>query len=104
MSKKRKCAADYRSDYKNAVDTLASTKAAISERLYDLASANPEVPIMTAISGETINKAKSLVNKFYIETMNIETQFYFIELIEKYNSDQVGKQLRIIFEESDDAR
>jgi hypothetical protein len=97
MSKKRKCAADYRIDYKSAVDTLAYVESKIRERLYDLASANPEVPIMTAVNGDTLNKAKSLVNKYYIETLNIETQFYFIELIEKFNADLIGKQLEIDF-------
>jgi hypothetical protein len=97
MSKKRKSVVDFRIDYKNAVDGLSSIQSKIRERLYDLASANPEVPIMTAINGDTINKAKSLVNKYYIETLNIETQFYFIELIEKFNADLIGKQFEIEF-------
>jgi len=97
MSKKRKTAADYRIDHKSASTELKSVEAKIRQRLFELASANPEVPIMTGVAGETLNKAKSLVNKYYIETLNIETQFYFIDLIEKYNADQIGKQLEIKF-------
>lgn len=73
--------------YDQAVDSLKLAESAIIDHLYDLSLENPETPITTTVVGNTVNKAKSLANKFYIGTLPIQTQLYFISVIEKFAED-----------------
>jgi hypothetical protein len=89
---------ELKKDYDNAVNELKLAVSEIADRLYDLALKNPEAPITTTVMGSPVNKAKSLISKFYISNLPIQTQFYFIEIIEKFAEESSGiKQLKIEF-------
>jgi hypothetical protein len=98
--RKYKSIIELKKNYDSAVSNQKLAEFEIIDHLYELSLKNPDCPITTSVMGNTVNKAKSLANKFYISTLPITTQFYFIEVIETYSEDISGiKQLKISFDE-----
>ncbi len=95
----RKSADDYAKDYKDLNKELLALENRISERLLFLCKQNPDVPVViTCPTAKNFYKAKSLGNKFYIETLPVKTRIDFIRIIEENLAERIGKQTQIEFQ------
>lgn len=65
----------------------------ISEKLLTLCIKYPEVPVViTCLASGACYRAKSMANKFYIETLPVKTRVDYIRIIENYISSDNFKQ------------
>ena len=95
----RKSADDYAKEYKELLNSTRALESRISERLLFLCEQNPEIPVViTCPTAKTYYKAKSLGNKFYIETLPVKTRIDFIRIIETALAERIGKQTQFEFQ------
>ncbi len=95
----RKSADDYAKDHKELTDKTIALENRISERLLFLCQQYPDIPVVvTCPTAKSFYKAKSLGNKFYIETLPVKTRIDFIRIIEENLAERIGKQTQIEFQ------
>jgi hypothetical protein len=96
--KSRKAADDYANEYIKIQNNLTALENRVSERLFFLCKKYPDVPVvMLYFNSKTFYKAKSLGNKYYIETLPVKTRIDYIRIIENHLADLIGKQTEINF-------
>lgn len=99
MNISRKTSKDLLKEYNEALASVVSVENRITEKLLFLCKKYPEAPIQyNSISREDYYMARSINNRFFIETLPVQTRVQYMEMIETYLSNKVAVQLDL-FEE-----
>jgi hypothetical protein len=89
MSENKKTSSDYLREYREKQNAVKRAENEITERLLFLSQQFPDAPIQyLTVSRDEFYRAKSLNSKFYIDTLAVETRIQYMEMIEKYISEQ----------------
>jgi hypothetical protein len=88
MTNKRKTGNDYLTEYNELQNKVEVLKSKISNRLHDLCTKFPDVPV--ASMGDVVIKAKTINSTLYITSININDQIKYIQAIEEYNLKEQG--------------
>lgn len=95
-----KSSKELRSGYKKAQAKVTSTENDVTNTLLFLSEKYPDAPVQyLSLNREEFYSAKSLNNKFYVETLPVQTRIQYIEMIETYIGETVAKQLKLFPDE-----
>ena len=93
-----KTSKELRKEYNKALNKVSSTGREITDKLLQLSQLYPDAPVKyPSINREEFYTAKSLNNKFYVDTLPVPTRLQYIEMIETYIGETEAKQLTITF-------
>lgn len=96
MATKRKTGKDYRDDLQNLKLIEKGLKAKVAQRLLELCTQYPNVPLSDSPSDTYFTISGEIANKQYIAGIELEAQIKCVEIIEKWIADQhPHKQLDI---------
>ena len=97
MATKRKTVKDWRKSWGDATARVIKVENDIKQRLLDLTTANPSVPVASKADSErTVIKASSL-STGYVEGLTTPERLMYIEIIEKWLADQHPHQQQKLF-------
>lgn len=93
MSKKiteeKKTSGDFLREYREKQNALIRVDNEITNRLLYLCQQFPDAPVQyLTVNRDDYYRAKSLNNRFFIETLAVETKIQYMEMIEKYVAEQ----------------
>lgn len=92
MVSTKKSADKFAENYSKLVSAKEELENKISERLLYLSTRYSDVPVVIICRASgTSYKAKSMANKFYIETLPVKTRVDYIRIIEDYISSDFYK-------------
>ena len=93
MSKKtteeKRTSGDFLREYREKQNALIRVDNEITDRLLFLCQQFPDAPVQyLTVNRDDYYKAKSLNNRFFIETLAVETKIQYMEMIESYIEEQ----------------